>query len=964
MSDLNEKQREVITHKNGSVLVIAGAGTGKTRVITERIAHIANEKWCGHDQILALTFTEKATAEIEERVDRLMPLGYQLIPIHTFHGFCDKLLREFGMDIGLSPNFRILQGVAHWLFLKEHLFEFELDYYRQMGNPTSFISALISVFARFKEELNSPKFVLDAAKKKANEAVEEADIVEAKRLTELAKAYEFYQQLLTENGVLDFADLHYKVIDLLKKRPNILTHLQKRYQYILVDEYQDTNIAQNAIVDALAAVHHNLMVVGDDDQSIYKFRGAAISNILQFQEHYPDAKKIVLTENYRSNQNILDVAYHSIQHNNPDRLEVRANIDKKIHGQRSGDENSVSLVHSTTVEQEVDYVIEAIAARTEHGIPLSEIAILSRTNAQLQPFIEAFKKHNISYNFVSERGLYQKKEVQDLMAVLRVLSNPTDDLSFYAVLRMPVWGITMETIVTLIQEAKKNYKSVWKQTKQEAEQQKDCQFLVKTLQDCLDYSRDHTVGEVLYRFTDTVKLYDLLLQKNTIEAEEQIVNIATFFNKVRAFEKSANYSTVIDFVAYLDLAEEAGENPAAKFEIEDREGVFISTIHGAKGLEFDTVFLGSCTNDRFPGANRKDPISIPDELVHEVLSDSDTHIQEERRLFYVAVTRAKENLHLMHSDYYSPSSAATPRKRKRSRFIDEVIDNINLTQIEKTVEGVEQFLKPSKPDGVIHKSHLREASNTPKITQFSYSQLTEFETCPRKYQYNYVYKIPQPINGNFSFGTTMHTTLQEFYKNVEQVKQISLFTEFEPDMSLDKLFAIYEEKWIDKGYENKTHMELRKARGREILEQFYDHFKEGIPHIRFLEKGFKLKVGEYTLSGRIDRADDLPDGTLEIIDYKTGRSKTQKQVEGDLQLFLYALASQECFGLKASRLTLYFLDDDLQVSVEPTEEKMEKLKAEIIKTADQINTSDFSPTPSKFICQHCPYNKICNAAEL
>ncbi|MFH1012503.1 MAG: ATP-dependent DNA helicase, partial [Candidatus Peregrinibacteria bacterium] len=835
-SVLNARQREAVEHKNGPLLVIAGAGTGKTRVITERLAHIVNSGWCKNEQVLALTFTEKATAEIEERVDRLMRLGYESIPIHTFHGFCDQLLREFGMDIGIASNFKILQGVDRWMFMKEHLFTFELDYYRPMGNPTSFIDALLSTFSRFKEELNSPQAILKLAQEGMAIAQLPEDRLEVARLIELARAYEKYQALLAENGFLDFTDLHYKVIELFEKRPNILRHLQERYRYILVDEYQDTNIAQNRIVDQLAVEHQNLMVVGDDDQSIYKFRGAAISNILQFSEHYPQAKKIVLVENYRSDQRILDLAYASIQHNNPDRLEVRSKIDKKLTSPRPGDDGSVKLVHASTLEQEVDYVMEEIARAK---VPLSEIAILCRANAHAQPFIEALKRRNIPYDFVSEKGLYQKGEIQDLMAVLRVIANPTDDISFYAVMRMPVWKIPMETVVSLIAQAKKTYQPLWSQIKKSDA----CQLLADTLTDLLEYSRNHTVGETLYRFTETIRLYEQLLSKNSVEAEEQIVNIATFFNRIRDFERGSDYKTVIDFVAYLEMALEAGENPAAKFQIEEREGVFVSTVHGAKGLEFNTVFLPGLTNDRFPARNRQDAIPIPDALVHEILTDADTHVQEERRLFYVACTRAKDGLHLLYSDYYTPSASKSPRKKKRSRFIDEIIDAVALTQIEKTAEGVEQFLKPRAVSVVAVRSDAH-----PKITQFSYSQLVTFQDCPRQYQYQYLYHIPQPMNANFSFGSSIHNTLQEFYKNVQQVKQASLFTEFEPDMSLERLLAIYEDKWVDKGYESKAHMELRKERGREILTAFYDKFRHDMLRIRFLEKGFKLKMGDYTIS--------------------------------------------------------------------------------------------------------------------
>ena len=932
--------------------MIAGAGTGKTRVITERIAHILEQKWCEPGNILALTFTEKAAAEMEGRLDERMPIGYEAIQVSTFHSYCEKILRQYGIDIGLSPNFKILEGVARWKLLKDHLFDFELDYYRPSGNPTKFIDSLVAFFGRIKEEVISVEDFAKYVEKKASEASTEEDKLEASKLQELAKAYGQYQELMAKNDYLDFSDLQFKVIELLTKRPNILKHLQYKYQYILVDEYQDTNIAQNRIVDLLAASHKNLMVVGDDDQSIYKFRGAAISNILQFEEKYPELKKVVITQNYRNNQRILDLAYASIQNNNPDRLEVKSNVDKKLKAQMEGDDESVKLVHCSTIEQEVAYVLEEIKLAK---CGLTEIAILVRANNHAKPFIDALRKENIPYQFLSERGLYNKDEVKELISLMRVIANPTDDISFFRVLRMNTWKLPMKVVVDLIAQSKKKYQTLWNVV-QNAPETKD---LTNTLNEMIEYSKTHTAGEVLFKFTNDRKIYENLLSKETIEAEEQITNIASFFGRINQFERESDEKTVIDFVEYLQASEEAGENPAAKFDIGGIDGVQISTVHSAKGLEFHTVFLPSLAARRFPTDNRKDPIDVPQELISEILTEGDFHVQEERRLFYVAMTRAKENLHLLYSDFYSSSNAQNPRAKKPSIFVQEVADQIPV-KIEKTAEGVERFLKP-KSSGLPLSSELGERE---PITRFSYSALQSFKTCPRQYEYNYLLKIPQAPSGATSFGSSLHNTLNEFYKLVSQSKQASLFEDYKEDLSLDRLLSIYEDKWISVGFESKAHHDTLKARGKEILEKFYEHFKDEVTRIELLEKGFKLKVGHYTITGRIDRADKLEDGSLELIDYKSGKSKSQKEVDKDQQLMIYALAAKECFGQPASRLTLYFLDDDLKVSTEPDADKLDKMKTDIIETADKINESDFAPTPSKFVCGFCPYNKICDRAEL
>ena len=696
---LNPGQNEAVHHNEGPALVIAGAGTGKTRVITERIATILEKNWATPGEILALTFTEKAAGEMEARVDERLPIGHEPIAISTFHAFCERLLRRFGVDIGLSPSFKILEGVTQWKFMKDHLFEFELDYYRPLGNPNKFIDQLVAHFGTIKEEMITPEAYLEFATSQRENAASESEHIEADRILELANAFAFYESLLHQNNVQDFSGLQYQVIQLLKKRPNILKYLQKSYKYILVDEYQDTNIAQNFIVDQLAASHQNLMVVGDDDQSIYKFRGAAISNILEFTQKYPTAKKIVLNQNYRSNQAILDYAYTSIQKNNPDRLEIKADIDKKLHGQTAGDSNAVSLVHCSTVDQEVQYVLEQIKQLT---VPLSEVAILCRANHYALPFVDAFKKHNIPYQFLSERGLYSKEEVKDLIALLRTLANPTDNMSLVRVLKMDCFNISMLRILEVLQASKKSYHTLWHHI-QNQEGFKQAYELIVTL---IEYSKHHTAGETLYQFTESIDLYKTLLSNQTIESEEKIVNIATFFQKIKQFESRNESATVLDFVNYLDLAEEAGENPAANFDVDGIDGVQISSIHASKGLEFDTVFLPSLVSRRFPADNRKNGIPLPEALIKERLNEGNSHIQEERRLFYVAVTRAKNKLHLLHSDFYSSSSAKNPRAKKPSLFIKEIEDEVNILTIEKKIDGVERFIKPDQIEkgGVINQN--------------------------------------------------------------------------------------------------------------------------------------------------------------------------------------------------------------------------------------------------------------------
>lgn len=376
--ELNPEQREAVEHDQGPLLVVAGAGTGKTKVITYRIAYLISTKKAKPEEILALTFTDKAAAEMEERADILLPYGFAAVWISTFHAFGDRILREAALDLGTSTDFQVLSLPEQIIFFKERLFEFPLNYYRPLGNPDKFIEAIIKLFSRAKDEDVTPKEYLAYAKKLKTQWEAESENQELAELTaqqmELAQTYVKYQEQLTINGKMDFSDQISLVLKLFRERPLALKKIQDCYKYIMIDEFQDTNYAQSQLVHFLAQNHRNIMVVADDDQSIYKFRGAAISNILNFAEVYPKAKRVVLTQNYRSTQIILDAAYKLICHNNPDRMEVKNNIDKKLIAQLSG-ERFVEHLHYDTLTSETESVAKLIQGKVDAGNISSKILL-------------------------------------------------------------------------------------------------------------------------------------------------------------------------------------------------------------------------------------------------------------------------------------------------------------------------------------------------------------------------------------------------------------------------------------------------------------------------------------------------------------------------------------------------------------------------------------------------------------
>ena len=950
---LNPEQKRAVEHSGGPVLLVAGAGTGKTRVITERIRWLIQKKGVKPSEILALTFTEKAAAEMLDRIDVAMPLGYEEPWLSTFHSFADRILRDEGLEIGLDPSYKILTPPQAWLFVRQNLFKFDLKYYRPLGNPTKFISAMLTLFSRAQDEDVSPEEFLKYAEHVVASLVvasekagtSPATTEDAKKNLELAKAYQTYQKLKIENSYLDFGDLILWTLKLFRERPSILKKYQDQFKYILVDEFQDTNYAQYQLIKLLAPAKNNpeLMVTGDDDQSIYKFRGASVSNILEFKKNYPGAETIVLTKNYRSGQKILDAAYQLVQNNNPDRLEEKLGLTKKltrIKNQESRKRDvAPEVIHASTGEEEAEKVVEKIVELKKESTAggWRDFAILARANNHLDPFVAALKRHGIPYQLTGNRGLFDQEEVRDTISILKVLADPEDDVSLYRLLSIDTLKIEPEKIADLLNQARKTHRGLFAVLKSENEK------IASLIEKYRKEIAKKPASLLLYQFLNEIGYIKPLLEEESIENILKIKNLNLFFGKIKEFETETPEPNVIEFVNYLNLLMEAGESPA-QAEIEDIDTVNLLTVHAAKGLEFPVVFLVNLVSDRFPTRNRKDPLPLPDELVKEILPEGDAHLQEERRLFYVGCTRAKERLFLSWADSYGGT-----RMKKPSGFIRE----LGMQNEEDRGEEVRnKIFEPLslfgiKPD-LAYPAGDRKSNKTPKIV--SYSQLETFSQCPLKYRYRYILGIPTPPNHALSFGQTIHRTLRDFHRECLLKGQADL----------DRLLNLYQHHWLPEGYDSKEHQQKRFEEGREILKKYFKKHKELLGEPVFLEKKFTLKIGQTSLIGSIDRVDRRPDGSFEIIDYKTGKVKEQKYVDKDEQLSIYALAAREALGIEPKSLSLYFIEENKKLTTTRSQEQLEKKRQEIAQKIEEIKKSDFKPKVS-VLCRYCPYQTLCPA---
>ncbi|MDZ4209959.1 MAG: ATP-dependent helicase, partial [Candidatus Curtissbacteria bacterium] len=685
--NLNKEQLEAIKHKGGPLLIIAGAGTGKTTVITERIKYLVSQNLAKPSEILALTFTDKSAREMEERVDVAMPYGYTQMWISTFHSFCDKILRQETLNIGMDPKYNLMTGAETIQFVRKNLFKFDLNYFRPLGNPNKFIEGLVNHFSRLKDEDISPseylKYVNDLKpnKKTATTPLRPTkrdfagQAEEMEKYLELARAYQIYEELKIKNGVMDFDDLIFYSLKLLRTRKNILKKYQEQFKYILIDEFQDTNFTQNELAILLAGKKANITACGDDDQSVYKFRGAAVSNIIQFRKRFPKAKIVVLTKNYRSTQEILDRSYALIQNNNPDRLEVKEKIIKKLESMRKLDGELVEFIKTDRVENEAERVAKTIKQLTISNYQFKDVAILVRANNHAEPFVRALSRLGVPHQFLGPGMLFKQAEVKDLIAYLKLLADVSDSVAMFRVLTMDIFEISPRDIATILSFAKKNNLTLLETTEQiekvfaSEDTKTKVGELVKMIHRHLGLIKKESAGQILYYFLqDSGLLKELTSLKN--QDERGVQNISKFFNKLKSYEANHEDSSVYAVSDWLDLSLEMGESPkATDSDWTEIDAVNILTVHSAKGLEFPIVFLVNLVSQRFPTNERREQIPIPDFLIKEILPEGDYHLQEERRLFYVGLTRAKDRLYLAASNFYGEGK----RERKISPFVVETL---------------------------------------------------------------------------------------------------------------------------------------------------------------------------------------------------------------------------------------------------------------------------------------------------
>lgn len=991
LKDLNTEQVRAVEHGRGPLLVVAGAGTGKTTVVTRRIARLlSGESPLGvlrSNQLLALTFTEKAAGEMEERVTQLMPYGYLDLWISTFHAFCERILHEHGLDIGVPTNFRVITQTEAWLLVRRHLDRFSLNYYRPLGNPTRFIHALLTHFSRAKDEGVTPEQYQEFAQTRLLDGdtaggAPPDEASEIDRLREIAQSYQEYEQLLLENAMLDFGDLLIYTKRLFETRPHILEGYRKQFRAVLIDEFQDTNTIQYEIIKMIASPDNNLTVVADDDQAIYRWRGASFNNVLQLKKDFPDCVDVVLTTNYRSRQEILDSAHAFIQLNNPNRLEwqlqsgrtaLSSPLSKKLISTQKGSAE-IAYIHAPTEEQEARLVVQKILSLYKTSKRWSDMAILVRSNAQAESFVRALGVAQVPFQYLAARGLFAKSVVMDACAFLRAIDNYHESASVYRLLRSPIFRISDLDISTLMTEARKKNWSLYEVLKHhatiltlEAETHGVLEHIGTLLERGGASARTQSAKRILYDFLLESGYLKWLTAEQTLERLESLNQLRQFYSWIERVEQSQFDTTVHSVVELINQSLESGDEGELEGidELSSPDAVKIMTIHAAKGLEFPFVFIVGLVDRRFPTIERKDPVELPVQLMKEILPDGDWHLEEERRLMYVAMTRAKFGLYFTGADSYGGV-----RKKKPSRFLFE----LGMISDNAPASSAPEDSETAAIDTVVAAAPSGAPPSTLLPEKFSYTQLKAFETCPLQYKFAHILHIPVRGRATFSFGKSLHKALELFYRRVQELnhqEQGALFSYTQGAHhnelripSLDDLLRIYEESWLSEWYDSKLHEQEYYENGKRILKEYYalQDGKWTVP--LHLEQPFVLNMEALRFKGVIDRVDpaqhSLGDGVaVEIIDYKTGNvPKTDSQIDRK-QLMIYQLAAQEVLSETPVMLSYYYLDAQKKISFLATPRELEQVREELLKTVEQIRASDFPATPDPMVCRFCDFNQIC-----
>ncbi len=980
MFELNPEQRHAVEHGEGPLLVVAGPGSGKTRVITERIVYLLRAvAGLQPENILAVTFTNKAADEMKRRVSQALGDPPTLPRISTFHSFCFQVLQErhFGR--------RLLDQVDLWIFLRRRMAELGLVFYQKLAEPGAFLHDLNEFFSRCQDELIEPGDFEDYVERVEKEFLahsgtldpaERSDqLEEVQELRELARVFRNSRKLIEDAGRSSLGSLVSETVRLWDREPEVLARLRARFRYVLVDEFQDTNYAQVELLQRLAAPPYNITAVGDDDQAIYRFRGASHGAFEMFARAFARPQTVYLYRNYRSTRKILRSAGAVIARNTHE-------LEKPAFETKNDEGCPVFLLESPDYLSEAAWITGEVERLASRGQALGDVAVLYRGHSYRDLLVEKFRRRKIPFAI---RGLsiLSAAILRDMLAYLNLVHSPHHNISLTRVLLAPRWRFPEDLALDIRKQASRDRSSLFEALeamertllKQELENT-GWTDLKKTLRDLSQAAQDLPI----------TGLFDLLIARLRLAflpGDPDQARVDAFRKFLAAWEEKSETRKLGEFIEYLQYFVEAWGKIEAPGAENAGSAVQMMTVHAAKGLEFPVVFVMSVARQRFPHREERPVIEFPDELRKGPRPPGNIHLEEERRLFYVAMTRAKERLYV--------SSVVQPGK-KPSQFVDDLFSDpaVRARDIERVQvpavgpdEGARlgaAVLLPERAHGgtgqarlfgntppandSIHPNLEEWARQTPAIRpgaklRLSATAIEAYRDCPLKFKLTHYLQVPTGPQAMLTFGNIMHQCVRKYFDL--RRKALPRFEDVQ---------EVYLRSWRDAGFEDAYQEQAYKKAGLDQLREFVEaHNAKAIPagDIQF-EEHFALDLGDVVLEGRIDQINPLGpsarggDHSVELIDYKTGRPRTERDANRSLQLSVYALAARRQLNLDPARLTFYHLANNQTVSTVRTEKDLEEAVEEIREVAGKIRALLFEPTPG-YVCKWCDFVPICPAHE-